>query len=196
MESKSRNVAILIFDRIEVLDFAGPFEVFSVAADMIAPSPFNVYTVSWSAGPIYTRGRLSVNPDHIVADMPQPDILLIPGGSGTRAFLDNQPFLDWLAGQRDKAERILSVCTGARLLAQSGLLDGLDATTHHTAFDHVRQLAPHANVIEGQRFIDAGQIVTSAGVSAGIDMSLYIVGQLVGEEGEMIVREEMEYGWP
>lgn len=191
-----RNVAIFLFDDVEVLDFAGPFEVFNVASEMVEPSPFDVYTVAWGEGPITARGALSVNPHYTVNNMPQPDILLVPGGFGSRALLKQPDLLNWLVEQRQKVERLLSVCTGSLVFGKAGLLNGLTVATHHTTVDLLRTLAPAAKVVEDQRFVDNGAIITSAGVSAGIDMSLYVVEQLVGPEAVAIVREEMEYGWP
>ncbi len=129
-----KNVAILIFDEVEVLDFCGPFEVFSVCGRRDQSNPFNVYTVAEKSGPVLARNQLSVNPKYSITDCPQPDILVIPGGFGTRREMNNQNLVEWIEKCNEKAELILSVCTGALLLAKSGLLEGLSATTHHGAF--------------------------------------------------------------
>jgi len=191
----SKNVAILIFDAVEVLDFAGPCEVFHVTGEVLNSPPFQVYTVAETAGAIKARGQLSINPHYTIHTCPPPDILLIPGGIGTRRLLHNQVTLDWIKAQAGRVEYLLSVCTGALVLGQAGLLDGLAATTHHTTFDLLRQLAPTATVREDRRYVDNGRIITSAGISAGIDMALYVVQKLVGEAGQQATLAEMEYRW-
>ena len=126
----TRNLAILIFDDVEVLDFCGPFEVFSVAGPFVDPPAFRVYTVAETTKPVLARNGLSVNPTYALADAPPPDILLIPGGLGTRREMHNGELIDWIRDRSKTAELVLSVCTGALLLAKAGLLDGLEATTH------------------------------------------------------------------
>jgi len=189
----SRTLAILIFDEVEVLDFCGPFEVFSVASRFVDPPAFRVLTVSEMAGSISTRGGLSVNPHHQFSDCPQPDILLVPGGQGTRKEMHNATIIDWIKQVSLKSEMVLSVCTGALLLAKAGLLDGLEATTHHSALDLLRQIAPKTTVHTDRRFVDNGRIVCSAGIAAGIDMSLHIVGRLLGQEVSQKTSVQMEY---
>ncbi len=191
----SKNVAILIFDDVEVLDFAGPFEVFTVAGEVNDPAPFRVYTVAETGEAVTTRGRLSINPHYSIGTCPPPDILLIPGGYGTRPLLQNEVILNWIRDQAGRVEILLSVCTGALLLGKAGLLDNLEATTHHTAFDLLRQIEPRATVHEGRRYVDNGRVITSAGVSAGIDMALYVVHKLLGEAGLKPTMDEMEYPW-
>jgi transcriptional regulator GlxA family with amidase domain len=191
-----RNVAILVFDDVEVLDFAGPHEVFSVAGDMIRPSPFYVYEVGITGAPVLARGRLLATPRYSIDACPDPDIVIIPGGMGVRPLLKDEALVDWIVEKADKAELVLSVCTGALLLAKAGLLDGLRATTHHGAFDHLALLSPGMEIVKGERFVEgSGKIVTSGGISAGIDMSLHIVEKLLGKEARATVSEEMEYGW-
>ena len=180
--NQTRTLAILIFDDVEVLDFCGPFEVFSVANRFTDPPAFNVLTVAEKAGPVLTRGGLSVNPHHRLADCPQPDLLLVPGGQGTRKEMHNPALIDWIRQASAKAELVLSVCTGALLLAKAGLLDGLEATTHHGAIDLLRQTAPKTTVHADRRFVDNGRVVCSAGIAAGIDMSLHVVSRLLGQE--------------
>lgn len=193
--SSSRNVAILIFDGVEVLDFAGPFEVFSVTGRRQDLEPFHVYTVAEKPQPVMTRNHLSVNPRYTIFDGPKPDILLIPGGYGTRREMNNQTLLDWIKVRSREAELTLSVCTGALLLAKAGLLDGLGATTHFGAIDLLQELAPNTTVQRGRRFVDNGRIIVSAGVSAGIDMSLYVVAKLMGKAQALETAHYMEYDW-
>jgi transcriptional regulator GlxA family with amidase domain len=189
------NAAILIFDEVEVLDFCGPFEVFGVAGRSDDPRPFNVYTVAQSAGPVLARNGLSINPAYTLADCPPPDILLVPGGYGTRRAMKDADLTAWVAARSENARLTLSVCTGALVLAKAGLLDGLEATTHHSAFDELRTAAPGAVVREDRRFVDNGQVVLSAGISAGIDMSLYVVGRLLGVDKAVETARYMEYDW-
>jgi transcriptional regulator GlxA family with amidase domain len=190
-----RNVAILIFDEVEVLDFCGPFEVFSVAGRSREPRPFAVVTVAEKAGPVRARGGLSVNPHHTLADCPPPDILVVPGGRGTRTAMDNPVLLAWIKDVSGRAELTASVCTGALLLGRAGLLDGLPATTHHSAFDELRAAAPGATVREDQRVVDNGALITSAGISAGIDMALHVVARLLGADEAAATARYMEYDW-
>jgi transcriptional regulator GlxA family with amidase domain len=114
--STSRTLAILLFDDVEILDFCGPFEVFSLANCFTDPPAFNVLTVAEKVGPVVTRGGLSLNPHHLLFDGPQPDIFLVPGGQGTRKEMHNTPLIDWIKQVSSKAEMVLSVCTGALLV--------------------------------------------------------------------------------
>ncbi len=192
---KTRNVAILIFDDVEVLDFCGPFEVFSVAGKRANLEPFNVYTVAESAKPVLARNQLSINPRYTLEDCPKPDILLIPGGFGTRPLLKNEKLLGWVRERAKDSEYLLSVCTGALVLAEAGLLKGLKATTHFMALDLLKQLAPSTKVLESERVVDNGKVILSAGVAAGIDMSFYVVTKLLGPEMATETARYIEYPW-
>jgi transcriptional regulator GlxA family with amidase domain len=193
--STTRNVAILLFPDVELLDFAGPCEVFSVASRWSDPPAFSVYIVAEKSGPLLAKNGLSVNPHHLLADCPAPNLLVVPGGLGTRKEMNNEPLLAWISRAAAKAEVILSVCTGALLLARAGLLDNLTATTHHGAIGLLRQVAPKTTVQEGARFVDNGKVVTSAGVAAGIDAALHVVGKLLGPEQAEKTARYMEYPW-
>ncbi len=190
-----RTLAILLFDDVEVLDFCGPFEVFSVANRFTGPPAFTVLTVAENAGPVVARDGLSVNPHARLADCPRPDLLLVPGGQGTRKEMDNPALVGWIKQASETAELVLSVCTGALLLAKAGLLDGLEATTHHGAIDLLRQTAPKTTVHADRRFVDNGRVACSAGIAAGIDMSLHVVGRLLGEDVARRTAGQMEYPW-
>ncbi len=190
-----RNLAILIFPDVEVLDFCGPFEVFSVANRFTGPAAFNVFTVAEKPGPILARNGLSVNPHYRLDDCPTPDVLLVPGGQGTRTEMHNAALVAWIKDRAERAELTLSVCTGALLLAKAGLLDGLEAATHHGAVDLLRQVAPHTIVRPDRRFVDNGRVICSAGIAAGIDMSLHVVARLAGAEIARQTAEQMEYPW-
>jgi transcriptional regulator GlxA family with amidase domain len=190
-----RNVAILIFDQVEVLDFAGPFEVFGVAGRADDEAPFEVFVVAERAGPVTARNGLSINPRYTLAEAPPIDLLIVPGGFGTRREMHNQPLIDWIGARAREAELVISVCTGSLLLARAGLLDGLEATTHHLALDLLRETAPQTMLRPGARFIDNGRILVSAGVSAGIDLALYVVARLLGKEAATETARRMEYDW-
>ncbi len=190
-----KKVAILIYDEVEVLDFCGPFEVFSVCGRRDQSNPFNVYTVAEKSGPVLARNQLSVNPKYSITDCPQPDILVIPGGFGTRREMNNQNLVEWIKKCNEKAELILSVCTGALLLAKAGLLEGLSATTHHGAFELLEEIAPNTRVKREERIVDNGRIILSAGVAAGIDMSFYVISKLLGEEQALETAQYIEYPW-
>ncbi len=195
MADMVRDVAVLIFDDVEILDFCGPLEVFSVAGKAAGDEHFQVFTVAESKFPIRTANGLSVNPDYALGDCPQARVLVIPGGWGSRAAMQNPVILDWLNRNADQAEVVMSVCTGALILGRAGLLDGLAATTFHTAFDLLAQAAPRTELRPGERFVDNGKVVTSAGISAGIDAALHVVGRLTDQETARQTAEYMEYRW-
>jgi len=194
----TRNVAILIFDEVEVLDFCGPFEVFGVTGLRNGDErPFHVYTVAESAGPVIARNGLSVNPAFTIENCPAPDLLLVPGGQGTRKQIHNSTLVNWVKSKAEQVELLLSVCTGALVLAKAGLLEGLRATTHYAAVEELRALAPHTELLPTERYVDNGKIILSAGVSAGIDMSLYVVSRLLGKEQALETARHMQYVyWP
>jgi transcriptional regulator GlxA family with amidase domain len=187
------RTAIVIFDEVEVLDFAGPFEVFSVTGRRQKLEPFDVYTVAERLAPVAARNGLSVNPRYSFASCPPPDILVVPGGFGTRREVKNPVMLEWISRVAPSCELVLSVCTGALVLGAAGLLDQREATTHFMAFDELRAIAPNAHVREGSRIVDNGNVVLSAGVSAGIDMSLHVVARLLGAEVARETARYMEY---
>jgi transcriptional regulator GlxA family with amidase domain len=180
---------------VEVLDFCGPFEVFSVASRFTPAAAFRVVTVAEKPGPVLTRGGLSVNPHCRLVDCAAPEIFLVPGGQGTRTEMHNPALIDWITAASVKAELILSVCTGALLLAKAGLLDGLEATTHHSAIDLLRQTAPRTTVHCERRYVDNGRVICSAGIAAGIDMSLHVVDRLLGPDVAEKTAKQMEYPW-
>jgi transcriptional regulator GlxA family with amidase domain len=192
---KARALAILLFPNVEVLDFSGPYEVFSVANRFIEPAAFNVFTVSQSPDPVVTHNGLSVNPHFQLTNCPKPDIMLVPGGIGTRDELNNTVLVNWIRNAAATAETVLSVCTGSLLLAKAGLLEGLESTTHHGAIDLLRQLAPNTTVHSDRRFVDNGRVICSAGIAAGIDMSLHVVEKLLGDNIATKTAKQMEYPW-
>ena len=190
-----RHVGVLVFDEAEVLDVAGPFEVFSIAGRRSGIQPFNVSLVGIGKGPVAMRSGFMVEPKYTIHTVPHIDVLLIPGGYGTRRELDNHALLGWIRGRAAEAELLLSVCTGSLLLAKAGLLDGLAATTHHGALNLLQDLAPSTRVDGRERFIDNGKVITAAGVSAGVDMALHVVERLLGEELAVEAAHYMEWHW-
>jgi transcriptional regulator GlxA family with amidase domain len=191
----TRNVAILLFENVEVLDFCGPLEVFSVTGQERNPPPFNVYTVAEAAAPLRTINGLSVNPTFELSQCPHLEILIVPGGKGTRKQIHNSALLEWISEQAKQVELLISVCTGALLLGKASLLDGLSATTHHSAIALLKEIAPKAMVHENRRIVDNGKIVLSAGISAGIDLSLHVVRRLLGPDLAAETAAYMEYDW-
>jgi transcriptional regulator GlxA family with amidase domain len=198
-----RTVAILLFNEIEVLDFAGPFEVFGVADRKANPRPFRVITVA-ERGPVYARNGLSINPTYLLNDHPTADIIIVPGGGGhqtdgtpfgSRREMDNPAVINWIRRTAEQAELVLSVCTGSFLLGKAGLLDGLAATTHYLAVDGMQQAAPNTELRPTERYVDNGKIITSAGISAGIDLSLYVVGRLLGKDVADETARYMQYDY-
>ncbi len=190
-----RNVAILIFPEVEVLDFAGPFEVFAVTDELSGGTLFNVFTVAESPGSVRARNGLKIVPEHTLESTPPPQVLVIPGGAGTRPLLNKPSLLEWIRQRHRHAEHIVSVCTGSLVLARAGLLGNLRATTHYENFAELAALAPNTDIDETTRFIDNGQILTSAGISAGIDVSLHLVARLHGAPTAEKTARCMEYHW-
>ena len=195
MQGNQRNVAIFIFDDVEVLDFAGPFEVFNVTGEVVDPSPFNTYTVALTEEPIKARGELIIQPHYTIDKCPTPDIILLPGGDGRRRLMKDERILKWISKHSNNLEKLLSVCTGAFYIAHCGLLNGLSATTHHGAFAEFKETFTDVELIEDKRYVENGKIITAGGISAGIDMSLYVVEQLLGKEILALTLEEMEWQW-
>jgi transcriptional regulator GlxA family with amidase domain len=186
-----RNVAIVIHEGVELLDFAGPGEVFQAAAQGRA---FQVYTVGATADPIVSQRFLKVTPNYSITNCPKPDIIVIPGGN-TAALLRSPEMMKWLKSTAPRTEIMFSVCTGAFALAELGLLDGLEATTHHGSLSRLQEKYPNIKVRTDRRFIDNDKVVTAAGVSAGIDGALHIVLRLCGNEVARQTAHYMEYRW-
>ncbi|MGR9634458.1 DJ-1/PfpI family protein [Bacillus cereus] len=187
------SVGIFLFNEVEVLDFAGPFEVFSITK-VHEEKPFTVYTVSQNGEMITARNGLKVNPDYSIKDLPPVDILIIPGGKGARENeVKNDIIINWIRQQMKEVKLITSVCTGALLLAKAGLLDGLKATTHWASIQTFKKDFPNVEVMENVKFVDEGHIITSAGISAGINMSFHIVKNLLGVEVAEDTAKSMEY---
>jgi len=196
-----RRVGILLFNDIEVLDFCGPFEVFSVARLDEAlrrqePSPFEVLLVAETLAPVTTAGGMRVLPATAFADCPPLDLLLVPGGMGTRREMHNEAVLAFVRDRAARAELVASVCTGALILGRAGLLAGLRATTHWRSLDLLRELCPDVQVDGASQVVDQGRVMTSAGIAAGIDLALMIVRRWHGEAVARAAARHMEYPFP
>jgi transcriptional regulator GlxA family with amidase domain len=196
------TVGILIFDQVEVLDVAGPFEVFSITRlneerrQQESSSPFRILLVSEKLCPVLAIGGLRFTPDVTIDNCPELDLLIVPGGWGTRTEVKNVNLLKWIANRASKNMLTASVCTGSSLLGKAGLLDGREATTHWRAFDFLSQSAPNAYIREDVRFTLSDPIFTSAGISAGIDMALLIVSHFFGSKIGQATARQMEYPYP
>jgi transcriptional regulator GlxA family with amidase domain len=196
----TRTIGIYLFDEVEVLDFAGPFEVFSTAARVAArnangaPPPFAVTLIAETPRTVRARGGLPVVCNVGFADHPALEVLLVPGGEVT-GELERAAVIDWIRRTAGQVGLTASVCTGAFLLAQAGLLRGRRATTHWEDLDDLRQRFPDVKVEDGSPFIDEGDLVTSAGISAGLDMSLHLVARLASLELAERTARQMDYAW-
>jgi transcriptional regulator GlxA family with amidase domain len=196
-----KRVGILIFPDVEVLDFCGPYEVFSVtrldeARRREEPSPFEVSLIAERADPVVATGGLRVIPDCTIDNCPPLDILVVPGGWGTRKEIRNARILAWISERGRQVETLTSVCTGSMLLGQAGLLEGRRATTHWAALDWMRQSFPAVTVSDDMHVVEDGHIFTSAGISAGIDMALRVVARHYGESVARETARRMEYRFP
>ncbi len=189
------KVGIFLFNEVEVLDFAGPFEVFSIAEGGAGKGKaFDVYTIAQTMEIVTARNGLKIQPDFDFISAPQPDILIIPGGYGAEEIeIHNQETINWIEQSAKTVKIIASVCTGAFLLAKSGLLDGRQAATHWMDADRLEREYPKVNVLRNTKFVDAYPIITSGGISAGINMSFYIVKKLLGVEIAKATAKRMEY---
>lgn len=196
-----RRVGIVLFPDVEVLDFCGPFEVFSVtrldeSKRRESVSPFEVVLVAESTDPVKATGGLRVLPDYDLASCPPLDILVVPGGWGTRKGMLNDRLVGWIAERAKQVDTLASVCTGSLLLGKAGLLDGKRATTHWWALGLLRETFPKITVLDDQHVVEDGRILTSAGISAGIDMALKVVQRYYGEPVSRATAEYMEYPFP
>jgi transcriptional regulator GlxA family with amidase domain len=196
----TRSVAILLFEEAEVLDFAGPFEVFFTASRIhrrlfpTTPPPFEVFTIAEQFGPVATRGRFTVHPHHSFSSHPPIDLLIVPGGV-ISPQVEDPTLRDWIIAVSRQAELVASVCTGSTLLAQAGLLRGRQATTHWEDAADLQRDFPDVRVVADARWVDEGSIVTAAGISAGLDMCLHLVARFEGAELAMLTARQMDYRW-
>lgn len=185
------TTGILLFDKLEELDAIGPWEVFTMAAKERGSG--RVVTISQSGGMVQCAKGLRIESDHGFADAPPLDILVVPGGQGTRNEVDNPALLDWIATAAAACTWVTSVCTGSLLLVEAGPARGKRVTTHWGFVETLRERGGAAEVIDDMRFVRDGNVVTSAGVSAGIDMALWVVGQMDSPGFARLVQRAMEY---
>ncbi len=196
-----RRVGILVFPDVEVLDFCGPFEVFSAARLDEArrrdePSPYEVVLVAEATDILVATGGLKAVPDHDLDGCPPLDVLVVPGGWGTRREMANDRLIAWIAGRSSRVTTLASVCTGSLLLGRAGLLDGRRATTHWRVLDEMRAWFPAVTVVGEEHVVEDGDVFTSAGISAGIDMALRVVARHYGEAVARATARHMEYPFP
>jgi transcriptional regulator GlxA family with amidase domain len=201
MSIDRRRVGILVFPEVEVLDFCGPFEVFSTTRldegrRREEPSPYDVVLVAEGREVVVASGGLKIVPDHTPEDCPPLDVLVIPGGWGTRREMANDRLIAWIAERSRQVTTLASVCTGALLLGKAGLLDGRRATTHWRALGLVRERFPAVTVVDDRHVVEDGEMITSAGISAGIDLALRVVARHHGEEVARATARHMEYPFP
>ncbi len=193
----TRNVAIVVFEGVEVLDVGGPAEVFASAAAKGASGAepaFNIYTVGSTRAPVASQGFLDIVPDYAIDDSPEPDILVLPGGRADNAMRD-QALMAWMKRAAGGADQVLTICYGSFIAAKLGLLDGLEATTWYGSVSAMAAEYPRITTRPGVRFVDNGKIITTAGVSAGIDGALHLVARTLGRYVADRVAEYMEYPW-
>jgi transcriptional regulator GlxA family with amidase domain len=186
------RIGVVVFDDAEELDFAGPWEVFTVASS-IKPGAHEVMLVAESDRPVRCAKGLRVLPDVTFENCPKLDVVLIPGGQGTRREADNKPMLDWIAKVSKDCQWVTSVCTGALLLAAAGPAKGKRVTTHWAFVETLRSRKDVSEVLDNMRYVRDGNVVTAAGVSAGIDMALWLTGQLHSPDFARSVQRIMEY---
>lgn len=190
-----KKVAILLFEDVELLDFAGPYEVFSSVRGADGEPLMEVLSVAERAELVRCRNGLVVQPAYTLESCPVVDILLLPGGRGTATAVNRPALIEWITTRSQQAELTTSVCTGSFLLAKAGLLAGKQATTYFGSVSYLRQYHPDIEVLEGVRWVDAGEVITSAGVSAGIDMALHVVARLFGKPVADATARDIEYDY-
>ncbi len=186
------KIGLLLFDDVEELDFVGPWEVFT-SARMAKPGEIEVMTVAERDAPVRCAKGLRVLPDHTFADAPDLDVVLVPGGQGTRKEVDNRVLIEWLRKAGARCTWVTSVCTGSLLLHGSGFTSGRRITTHWGYVSTLRERAKDATVLDDVRYVQDGNVVTAAGVSAGIDMALWLVGQLFEPAFARSVQRYIQY---
>ena len=187
------DIGIYIYDQAEVLDFSGPFEVFSVA-NRLANLGWNIWLVAEEKSLVEARGVFQVKPHYSIQNVPELDVLIVVGGVHSDE-LRKMEVINWIRKTAEKTQITASVCTGAFLLAEAGLLDGLEVTTHWEDIPDLQRNYPNLQVRKGIRWIDQGKLFTAAGISAGIDMSLELVARLAGAELAERTARQMEYTW-
>lgn len=187
------NIGIFTYENAEVLDFAGPFEVLSTAK-RLSKNAWNIFLIGQYGDTVNARGGFLISPHYSFRDCPELDVLIVPGGIHTTE-LDKREVISWIAQTAGQVQVLASVCTGAFLLAEAGLLDGRQVTTHWEDIADLRHNYPKLDVRENLRWIEQGKIITSAGISAGIDMSLHLVSKMASPELAVFTARQMDYPW-
>ncbi|MFK4098776.1 DJ-1/PfpI family protein [Streptomyces sp. NPDC019531] len=190
------TIGVLLFEDVEELDAVGPWEVLGFWASHVASSSVRVLALGPDAGVVRGSQGLGLVADHALGEAPRLDVLVHPGGGGTRALVKDTAHLEWLRGLHERGTVLASVCTGSLVLAAAGLLAGRPATTHRDFLDKLAKIDPSVEVRKRERYVDDGDIVTSAGVSAGIDMALHLVARYDGAEACELTRAGMQYEAP
>jgi transcriptional regulator GlxA family with amidase domain len=190
---EARHIGILLFDGVEELDAVGPYEVLAFWTQAHPEDGYTVATFSRDGAPVTAAKGLVLGAQHGLTGMPPPDILVHPGGRGTRPLMRDADHLDWIRRTRDSATIMTSVCTGSLVYAAAGLLSNRPATTHWAAFDELLAADPSVQPRPDDRYVDDGDVISSAGVSAGIDMALHLVRRLAGEDRAREVRRGIQY---
>ena len=194
-----RRVAVVLFDGFTVLDAYGPIQAFAACRrtqpDGTRMPFFEVLTLGAQPGPVRSSEGPATHADHSYADAPPWDILLVPGGLGTRALVENVVFLKALASASERSTITTTVCTGSALLARTGLLDDRPATSNKSAWDWAVKQGPRVRWQRRARWVDDGDVITSSGVSAGIDMTLAVIARLNGRDMALAAARNMEYIW-
>src|SRR5262245_46198107 len=190
MSTRHTTIGILLFDDVEELDFAGPWEVFAYFCSSTGEG--RVVTISEHGGVVRCAKGLRVAVDHALADAPELDVLLVPGGQGTRREVNNPAMIEWMRKAGERCQWVTSVCTGALLLHEAGFAKGKRVTTHWAFVEQLRARGD-VTVLDGPRYVRDGHVVTAAGISAGIDMSLWLVGQLHTPEIARRVQRYLQY---
>jgi len=192
-EGRRRQIGILLFDGVEELDAVGPWEVLSAWTQQHPEDGWDTFCLSRDGRPVRSAKTLVLGAHHSIDDAPAIDILVHPGGPGTRVMLHDRGHLDWVRRQRATVPLMTSVCTGSLVYAAAGLLVGRRATTHWASLNLLSELDPTVITDVSSRFVDDGDLITSAGVSAGIDMALHLVARLTDVERAREVRREIQY---
>lgn len=187
VQAAGKQVAILIFEGVQIIDYTGPWEIFGHAS-------FHVFTVAKNSDMINTAFGMKVTPHYTLKDHPKPDIILVPGGS-VFATQNDPEVKKWLNQKSQDAEIVLSVCNGAYILAKAGLLNGLQATTTRSLIDGLANAGSNITVVHNTRYVDNGKVITSGGLSAGMDAALHVVERMHGKERAKRIAYGIEYDW-
>ena len=192
MTAERTTIGILLFDGVEELDAVGPWEVFR-GAEETRPEALHCFTVAETAAAVTCANGMRILPDHDLASAPAIDVVLVPGGRGTHDVIANPKLLAWVGDTAAACQWVTSVCTGVRVLLAAGPARGKRVTTYHSAIPELRAKGEAAEIVEGERWVQDGNLVSAAGVSAGIDMALWLLGQLFDPAFARAIQHKIEY---